>query len=85
MKMRVLGQEHGHIMSGKTSYKMRFSCNGLLQSLEPVLFCTAFDWSIYCLKKAPDGSKYFINLEIVDESGTRSPGELRRNLRLNDL
>jgi hypothetical protein len=69
---------------------MRFSCNGLLQSLEPVLVCTAFvttafDWSIYCLKKAPDGSKYFINLEIVDESGTRSPGQLRRNLRLNDL
>jgi hypothetical protein len=45
-KCKVLGQEHYHVLPAKTIYKnVLFSCNRLLQLLEPVLFYMAIDVS----------------------------------------
>jgi hypothetical protein len=50
--MKVLDQEHRHVLPAKTSYKNAFfSRNRFLQLLEPVLFYTAVDVSFWLLSK----------------------------------
>jgi hypothetical protein len=84
--MWVLDQDHRHMLPAKTSYKNPlFSCYLQPVSLYTTLVSTAFCLAYFLSKKDPVEHTCFTNLKIVGESGTRTPGHLRRNLLLHDL